>query len=395
MTTSASTGGDDNQRPAGFETWWIVPFGMALLLVIGITLINRHWDKFNVPLRDVLTFSVLGFVIGVILGTVIKALSKKRQLPTLSIFAFVGLVTALLGLFTDWISVEISIGTVAALVAMGGSWVINLERLDLNMTQFQPDTRDERTINLGLIFISFLFILGIAVISSYVPEMMRQLKQENIFIPDIALSLLLVMGLIILVSLLTTMAVIFRGLGLQQENLALGLPEGTVRSVIALAFILLFAIISVHIFSELETREETQVVTGAELQKLLSAKDNSKNQVTVEVLGSQTSAIVQIEDGTEPADVSDETLYLVRFREEPSDMQQNVATQILTALGTLVAALASFYFAYRSATQSATAGADGVAEAVAKKIVTEFKASQNTAINEITQAGAGASPEES
>ena len=63
-----------------------------------------------------------------------------------------------------------------------------------------------------------------------------------------SLSLLAIGGVIVLILLLTVVATIFSVLGLTDKTQAMGLPEGSIRAVIALSLIVLFAILSVFLY---------------------------------------------------------------------------------------------------------------------------------------------------
>jgi hypothetical protein len=67
--------------------------------------------------------------------------------------------------------------------------------------------------------------------------------------PEVRVALVIVLGVSVLMTLLFLMAAGFRQMGLDDRQQALGLPAGTIRALIALILILLFAIIGVYLFS--------------------------------------------------------------------------------------------------------------------------------------------------
>jgi hypothetical protein len=62
------------------------------------------------------------------------------------------------------------------------------------------------------------------------------------------LPLLAIGGVIVLILMLTVVAMVFSVLGLTNKAQAMGLPEGSIRAVIALSLIVLFAILSVFLY---------------------------------------------------------------------------------------------------------------------------------------------------
>lgn len=103
----------------------------------------------------------------------------------------------------------------------------------------------------------------------------------------LALPLLLITGIVVFLGALASLVVIFRRQGLANRDYALGLPDGSIRAIIALSLILLFAILAVFLY------------------------------------------IGQGGFGTDT---------------QPTDAQTDMAKQLVTTLSTLVVAIASFYF---------------------------------------------------
>jgi hypothetical protein len=103
----------------------------------------------------------------------------------------------------------------------------------------------------------------------------------------LALPLLLIAGVVIFLNALAALVVIFVRNGLSNRNYALGLPDGSIRAIIALSLILLFAIMAVFLYIG-------QGGFGTTIQ--------------------------------------------------PTAAQTDIAKQLVTTLSTLVVAIASFYF---------------------------------------------------
>lgn len=89
-----------------------------------------------------------------------------------------------------------------------------------------------------------VFLFGLALAAERVG------LSDNILLPLIAIS-----GVALLLIALALVAVVFNALGLDDQKQALGLPEGSIRAVIALALVVLFAILSVYLFEQVNARQ--------------------------------------------------------------------------------------------------------------------------------------------
>jgi hypothetical protein len=149
--------------------------------------------------------------------------------------------------------------------------------------------------------------------------------------PQVMVPLLLVLGLGALLVALACLTSVFRALNLSDRTLALGLPEGSVRAVIALSLILIFVIMAMTSFDQM------QVVTTSlgfpeerlpdVLDKLLSAE---------QVLTPEGTSVLR-----------------VRLLTAAPPETVDLAKQMMTTISTLVVAVAGFYFGTRAA-QGAT-----------------------------------------
>lgn len=127
--------------------------------------------------------------------------------------------------------------------------------------------------------------------------------------------LLVIFGVIDLVAVLTIAGRVFLRTGLECKDEALGLPNGSVRALIALSLIIIFAIMSIYMYTQL-TPQQT-------------------------VWHSDVNQTVLLANGTlitpQPNGGIDVIL-------QPSEAQQNFSLQTITTASTLVVALAGFYF---------------------------------------------------
>lgn len=150
------------------------------------------------------------------------------------------------------------------------------------------------------------------------------------FQPEIVLSIILVVGVIGLLSALAMLVGAFYRFGRLSSTSALGLPDGSIQAVIALALILIFAIVGVYLHATSGTDGPTR-----ELRALSSA------QVDALPAGSIVSV-------SPPRTVDGEQVFDVRQAiDDPQ--RETITTQLLTTISTLVVAVAGFYFGAKTA----------------------------------------------
>jgi hypothetical protein len=172
-----------------------------------------------------------------------------------------------------------------------------------------------------LIFFGFLAIGSLGIIGKILETI-----PPDIFVPEIVLTIVLLSGIVAFVAVLAIAVAVFAALGLSDSSQAFGMPEGTIRAVIALSLILIFAITAMFLYGQLRS-PDTATVTG-----LTQAQLNA-------IPGDEIVASRPSEEGTNLFDV-------VRIiRSQTSD---DFAKQILTTVSTLVVAVAGFYFGSRA-----------------------------------------------
>ena len=128
------------------------------------------------------------------------------------------------------------------------------------------------------------------------------------------LPLLMIFGVIALLDALTISGMIFSETNLSCKDEALGLPAGSIRALIALSLIIIFAIMAVYMYSQLTP--ETSFLQIPANQTILYPN----------------GTIIQNPNGS----------YLIT--QQTSQAQKDFSTQTLTTVSTLVVALAGFYF---------------------------------------------------
>jgi hypothetical protein len=173
---------------------------------------------------------------------------------------------------------------------------------------------------LSYLLIPLLLIFGLGALEAIIGA--EKFEIQAIF--------LTVIGVIALIWLLFIVAAGFAHLQLTDAKQALGLPEGSIRSMIALMLIMVFIIFGIYIFQRTATGIETGPVTMT-IEELSNAKNLSF-----------------VEKG-------DDGKYKVWLRSDLTEAGARLATQLLTTVGTLVVAVAGFYFGSSSVSSAIAA----------------------------------------
>lgn len=145
--------------------------------------------------------------------------------------------------------------------------------------------------------------------------------------PEVMLTLMTVGGLIALLAAVSLVAAIFAAVGLADSKQALGLPEGSVRAIIALGLIVVFVIGGAYFYSDLSTS---------------GAVTRYTDLLPEEVNAFASSSIVSKVPSSAPG------RFDIVVKTEKSPVSQDIAKQILTAIITLVTAVSAFYFGTRA-----------------------------------------------
>src|SRR5665213_2049200 len=157
----------------------------------------------------------------------------------------------------------------------------------------------------------------------------------------ISLPLIVIVGVTLLLIVIALVAFSFSVLGLSSARDALGLPDGSVRAIIALMLLVLFSIMSIFLYNSIASRAPQTLthvtqrgIDDLRSHALLIRQEPEKN------IGAQAAA--------------SETTYTATFRElnGPAD---DIAKQLIVMLGTLVTAVASFYFGSASVASASAA----------------------------------------
>lgn len=185
----------------------------------------------------------------------------------------------------------------------------------------------------------------------------------------VGLPMLAIGAVVVLVILLCSMAVVFASFDLQDKTQALALPEGSIRAVIALMLIVLFAILSIYLYGSLAT---VQLIP-------LGVVDVSARETLVKTYGDANIISAATADGKG---------FNVWFRQATSQDGVDFAKQLLVLVGTLVTSIASFYFGSKTAIQSIDRSATTTASPVVEKLSPTIY-SRGAGVQDFTIQGSG------
>jgi hypothetical protein len=176
---------------------------------------------------------------------------------------------------------------------------------------FESLKSSPKTILLAFVFLVVSCLIG-AVVYTF---------QDNFGLPTLALG-----GVLVLLAALLVFTTLMNVVGLSDKTQALGLPEGSVRAIIALALVGLFAILASAFLSPVENREQ-----------------NGLNAAAVAAFRAEHPEIKEIMQTNDPKpEASAEQTYTLRY--PITKAIDDFSKQMMTLIGTLMTAVISFYF---------------------------------------------------
>jgi hypothetical protein len=171
------------------------------------------------------------------------------------------------------------------------------------------------------------------------------------------LPVLLIAGVILLILALTIVSMIFSLLGLTNKEQAMGLPDGSIRSVIAISLILLFAILSVFLYDGIKYGTSSTIEDLSDDARQQFIKDHP---AATNIQSSPNKKCIlkgQIDvcppKGEATAANQPLPLFNVTYG-SASPTSDDFAKQLLVLLGTLMTAVTSFYLGAGTASQAAS-----------------------------------------
>ena len=221
---------------------------------------------------------------------------------------------------------------------------------DGDTAEADEDEREPRTIHISLNpvleriswvrLVLIAAILGGAVFVGY--TIYRFITLEGAGGPSEGLEgvVLLVAGFVTVALLLYLGTLVHRALDMGAPAEALGMPAGSIRALIAMSLILIFAIIGILVFNQGAAGSET-VSSGVTQEQIDALRADGA------IVVSQT---LQTPVPAPPA----APLYDVITRTAMSREAHDFGLQLMTTVSTLVVAVAGFYFGARAVSQAST-----------------------------------------
>jgi len=216
---------------------------------------------------------------------------------------------------------------------------------------------------------TLLLVAGIVLVAGLGGFYVLNNLPEYLTSTSLTIVVLLVAGFVAVTLLLYLGTIILRTAGLSSKKEALGMPEGSIRALIAMSLILMFAIIGVTVLYSGIGGEPIQSngISAAQLERLENVQIISISVV-------------------DPAASPGSERFNVTARPELSQAGHDFGLQLLTTVSTLVVAVAGFYFGSRAVAQGAKTAAAQTAAASAAG------AAAGTIVGGAVVAGADGSP---
>ena len=180
----------------------------------------------------------------------------------------------------------------------------------------------------------------------------------------ILLSQIVLVGLALTVVFMALLAIIYSVMGVENKEQALGLPEGSVRALLAFSLVLIFVCLAAFLFGEVN--KNNQPVEGKTLTRVTEAQlaDLKTNFVVASELAKDQGKLlyeqVAAADGKTPVDDLKHPLYTATYYPKGSKDAEDFAKQIFTTLATVFVSVVSFYFGSSITTSAAAAAAKAV-----------------------------------
>ena len=180
---------------------------------------------------------------------------------------------------------------------------------------------------------------------------------------DPGLPLVAIGGVVVLILLLTAVATMFSLLSLTNKDQAMGLPDGSIRAVIALSLIVLFAILSVFLYGN--------VSKGGAVVTIANMSDSERAQFIRDYTNARDVRAVVVKDQNgQPRTFNDDKGQLIRNADgtpkyyydvsyrSANTASEDFAKQLLILLGTLMTAITSFYLGAGTVTSAVKTGSE-------------------------------------
>ncbi|TGD94892.1 hypothetical protein [Methylobacterium nonmethylotrophicum] len=185
-----------------------------------------------------------------------------------------------------------------------------------------------------------ILICGVMIVTVIFGGLILALKDAP---HSVLLPMISILGIVSLLLCLSGISYVFVKVKLDNKDQALGLPPGSIQSVIALSLVVLFAILSVFVLTAMgETK--TRSLSGLSVPD----RDSQIARLGANFAGWQADA-----NGT----------YTIFVQDPASAGRDDVGKQLIVLIGTLMTSAVSFYFGTRATVAGAAvaAGSDDAA----------------------------------
>jgi hypothetical protein len=182
--------------------------------------------------------------------------------------------------------------------------------------------------------------------------------------PEVMMGILVVVAIATLMAVLFIVAAGFSSMSLTDPKQALGLPEGSIRAMIALVLIMVFIIFGIHLFRKVAVSDKTyfgQVKQVADVKIPVGTKtsfmfermsEKDKYEDEYEDNYDSTGKMIKKTKTGKKILINDNNFHVWGVA-ETSEEGKRLAQQLITTVGTLVVAIASFYFGTTMASSGA------------------------------------------
>jgi len=186
-------------------------------------------------------------------------------------------------------------------------------------------TEKSKTMVWFFIVTLFLIVVGFGLIIIYLPLKIT-------LDPELMMGILIVFSIATLMTVLFLLAAGFSSMDLTDPKQALGLPEGSIRAMIALVLIMVFILFGIFLFRKVGLPNSTYLGQVRNISDFRN--DSAKGIVIFSTISEKDSTGKEI----------DNNMYDVWVSTEVNDEGKRLAQQLITTVGTLVVAISSFYF---------------------------------------------------
>jgi hypothetical protein len=160
----------------------------------------------------------------------------------------------------------------------------------------------------------------------------------------LSLPVVAILGVLLLLTTLAAVSVAFGHFGLSDKAQALALPEGSIRAVLALSLVIIFAILTVFLYGTLAAG--TLQSGNVEIKDFDRAAFLRNNPSVKDVV------LISEASSKDNPPIKTTTVALV-MAVDPAGV--DFGKQLLTLIGTLMTAVTAFYFGAKTATSAASA----------------------------------------